>query len=117
NKSSVDPHGCPVVYCATMQEEPLLTVLRGKAEGTTIPYNRMKAGIANATRGRLRGKWYPDRVGVDVCTFLPALIKTLSAIIVGKAPRSSKINPASAYKLRTWMNYLILFLHNHGSPN
>src|SRR5207302_1871328 len=116
NKLCVDPHGCPVVYCAAMQEKPLPPVFRRNAEGTTIPYNRMKAGIANAAGRRLRGKGYLDRMGVDIDTFLPPLVKTLPAIIVGKVPGPSKINPAGTGKLWTWMNYAILFLHSHASP-
>src|SRR5205823_6733959 len=96
---------------------PLLPVFRRNAEGTTIPYNRMKAGIANAAGGRLRGKGYLDLMGVDIDTFLPPLVKTLPGIIIGKVPGPSKINPAGTCKLWTWMNRSIPFLHSYGPPS
>jgi hypothetical protein len=69
-----------------MQQEPLFPVLRRDAEGTPIPYDGMKAGVTNATRGRLRRKRYLNTLLIDIHAILPALVETASRIITGKAP-------------------------------
>lgn len=100
DEPAVDPHRCPVVNGAEVQQQALTGLLR-RFERPAVPHHRVTAGVVDAAGRCFRWERDQDLAPVDVQPSVPAFVPPDVVVVVRERPGAAQVDPPAAGELRT----------------